>query len=105
MEEPNLDFFEKLAKGDNAFMARLVKALKEDFNEDEAGYIAALETRDFDSMVYRVHRIKHKAGILGLEKNYILAGNYENDLKQKNLNLETDFQNTLEMISRFLKAL
>lgn len=105
MEKPNLIFFEKLSKGDSEFMSRLIKTLKEDFKEDQIAYVKANQELNFDQMKFYVHRIKHKIGILGLEKSYILVGNYENDLSQENLNLKNDFLEILKTVSSFLKKL
>jgi hypothetical protein len=40
-----------------------------------------------------VHKLKHKISILGLDKSYYLAGEYENNLKDNTTILDTDFEN------------
>lgn len=102
VEQPNIDFFEKLAQGDISFKKKLIETLKQDFFDDYKNYNTKLVEQDYSQIKFYVHRIKHKIGILGLKESFKMATQYEEELKLNNLNLKSEFEKTLKKIKVFL---
>ena len=52
-----------------------------------------------------MHKLKHKISILGLEKSYYLAADFEDELKKGQTSLATDFEKVLQTIKDFAVSL
>lgn len=105
VEHPNLDFFKNLSKGDKAFEDKMTKIFKKEFFEDIKFYKDALNKKDYKRAINFVHRLKHKVGLVGLEKSYKLTDSYEKNLKNQILSLEAEFDSILKTISVFLEKI
>lgn len=89
--------------GDNVeFKNRIISILKEELPEEIRQYIQHKEQADFVQMHQMVHKLKHKITVLGLEKSYYLAGEYETNLKNKTTELQSEFENVLEVMQEFV---
>ena len=51
-----------------------------------------------------VHKIKHKISLLGLEAGFVIASEFEKDLKKGNITLHKDFLEILTKIHVYLSV-
>ncbi|AFU68388.1 histidine phosphotransferase domain protein [Psychroflexus torquis ATCC 700755] len=105
MEKPNLDYVEKLARGDESLRKKLIDIIKNEFPEEKEAYYKSLKDKDFKKTEENVHRLKHKIIILGLEESYKIANKFEHDLRELNLGRVKDFDKILIAISSYLKTI
>lgn len=107
MEKPNLTYIEKLARGDEAIKKTLIDVIKSEFPGEKDEYYQNLKSKDFKTIEGNVHRIKHKFSILGLEKSYEMANDFEHNLRKQVLNIHEvqGFDKILTAISEYLKTI
>ena len=107
MEKPNLEYIEKLARGDESVRDTLINVIKEEFPSEKLAYQNSIEKINFKEIEEHVHRIKHKFSILGLEKSYSIANEFEHSLREHNLdeNQKEDFDKILLLITQYLKTI
>jgi hypothetical protein len=107
MEEPNLEYIDQLARGDESIRKTLIDVIKNEFPDERIDYDNSIKSKDFKKIEDNVHRIKHKFSILGLEKSYKKANKFEHNLREHILNVEEqqDFDKTLIAISEYLKTI
>jgi len=105
MEKPNLEFVDKLASGDESVRKTLIDVIKTEFPEEKEDYYNSLKNKDYRKIEENVHRIKHKISILGLEKSYEIANEFEHNLRELNLDKVEDFEGILIVISEYLKTI
>lgn len=105
MEQPNNNYIEKLS-GDNAdFKAKMIAILKRELPEEIALYHNYLQNNDLSEAAQCVHKLKHKISILGLEKSYYIAEEFEELLKNKNTSLQDQFEAILKVMQEFVAEL
>ena len=105
MEKPNLSYIKDLSGGEAQFEAKLIGIIKKEFPIEKSIYFKNLNAGNYSKVADDVHKLKHKISILGLEKSYYIAADYENDLRENSLKLQDDFESILNMISEFLDTL
>ena len=105
MEQPNLNYIHKLSGGDTSFEAQLITVLKKEFPVEKEQFQKSIEANEFSETAEIVHKLKHKFSILGLEKGYQLAVEYENELNNNNKSLTLEFSKVLNKISSYLNQL
>lgn len=105
MEKPNLDYIEKLSRSDDSLRNKLITVLKIEFPKEKKEYYKSLKNKNFKQIEENVHRLKHKIIILGLEKSYTIANEFENNLRELNLDRVDDFDQILVAISSYLKTI
>ncbi len=105
MELPNLSYIDALSGGDNAFKTKLITILKQEFPEEKETYFRNFKGQKFIAAAENVHKIKHKISILGLEKSYKIAEEFENNLKGHDSSGHEAFSAILQNISNYLKTL
>lgn len=105
METPNLSYINTLSGGDIAFKNKLITIIKTEFPEEKATYIKNIESENFKEIAENVHKLKHKISILGLEKSYEIANDFEEHLKENSLIGKEDFEIILSNITNFLATL
>ncbi|CAA0194979.1 Hpt domain-containing protein [Tenacibaculum maritimum] len=105
MEQPNLTYIAQLARGDKAIKKELIHIVKTEFPEEKGEYYKNLESRNFKKIEGNVHKIKHKISILGLEKSYKLANEFEHNLREHKLDKAQDFEKILVTITEYLKTI
>jgi HPt (histidine-containing phosphotransfer) domain-containing protein len=105
MENPNLDYIEKLAGENTEFKSKIIQILKTEFPEEKQKYQKAIAENDLKQAAQMVHKINHKISILGLEKSFILAKEYESNLNSSSNNLQQDFELILETIATYIQEL
>ncbi|WP_422091494.1 Hpt domain-containing protein [Tenacibaculum ovolyticum] len=105
MEKPNLEYVIKLANGDESVRKILIDVIKTEFPEEKKDYYDSLKNKEFKKIEENVHRLKHKISILGLEKSYKIANEFEHNLRELNLDKVEDFEKILIVISTYLKTI
>ena len=68
-------------------------------------YLNNIAAKKFKEAADNVHKLKHKISILGLERSYEVASQFENNLKENNNALQDEFNEILETITQFLNEL
>lgn len=104
-EQPNLNYIDQLAGGDATVKQLLIDVLKNEFPEEQQTYYENFAQKDFKQLAAIVHRMKSKISILGFEKSYKLANDYEQNLKNNNLEGAAAFEALLQVISSYLKTI
>lgn len=105
MEQPNLKYIYKLSGGDTTFEAQLIAVLKKEFPLEKEQFQNSIDANALSEVAEIVHKLKHKFSILGLEKGYQLAVEYENNLINNNKSLTLEFSKVLNNISNYLNEL
>lgn len=105
MEQPNLDYFEKLSNQNANFKQRLIDVLKYELPLEIADYQNHIKKNDLKKAAEAVHKLKHKIGVLGMEKGYLEVEQYENNLREGSKSLQLEFEQTIKIIEQFVKLL
>ncbi len=105
MEQPNLEYINQLARGDDSIKNELIDVIKTEFPEEKKDYFESLETGVFKKIEENVHRIKHKISILGLEKSYEIANEFEHNLRELSFDKKEDFDKILTVISDYIETI
>ncbi|WP_282124232.1 Hpt domain-containing protein [Algibacter mikhailovii] len=105
MEQPNFSYIDQLSRGDDVFKQKLLDIIKIEFPEEKAIYLKNIESRKFKEAAGNVHKLKHKISILGLEKSYVVATNFENNLIESSDLGREEFEDVLEVMTNFLSKL
>ena len=105
MEEPNLIYIQELALGDEGFKQKIINIIKIELPEEIEDYNFKLNNGNFIKAAECVHKLKHKISILGLEKSYYLAMDFEEDLKMGSLERREEFEKILTQMTHFVNAL
>ena len=104
-ETPNLNYIEQLSGGDLSFQNKLIGIIKTEFPEEETIFLNNVKSNNFKEASENVHKLKHKISILGLEKSYEVAANFENNLLENSAEGKEDFEIILKTITNFLATL
>ena len=105
MEQPNFSYIDQLSRGDDVFKQKLLDIIKIEFPEEKAIYLKNIESRKFKEAAENVHKLKHKISILGLEKSFVVATNFENNLIESSDLGREEFEDVLEVMTNFLSKL
>ena len=105
MEQPNLHYINELSGDNLEFRTKLIGILKKELPKEIIGYSGEMENTNFLEAAQSVHKLKHKISILGLEKSYYIAEEYESNLKNNSTNLAVDFENILKIMQEFVNRL
>ena len=105
MEQPNLEYIDQLARGDESIKNELITVIKTEFPEEKKEYYESLENKEFKKIEENVHKLKHKISILGLEKSYEIANEFEHNLRELSLEKQQDFENILKAISDYIETI
>ncbi|WP_040473701.1 Hpt domain-containing protein [Flavobacterium frigoris] len=102
MEQPNINYINELSGDNLAFKNKMLAILKRELPEEIAIYKEQMRRKDFVIAAQSVHKLKHKISILGLEKSYYIAEEYEDDLKNSNIDLQLSFEDILKLLNQFV---
>jgi len=105
MEKPNLEYINQLSRGDKSIKAELIEVIKIEFPEEKKEYYNSLEKKEFKKIEENVHKLKHKISILGLEKSYEIANQFEHNLRELSLDKKEDFDKILIAISDYIETI
>ena len=100
-----MSYIKSLSGGEIEFEEKLIKIIKSEFPNEKSIYYEHLKEKNYIKAADDVHKLKHKISILGLEKSYNIAADYENDLRENSLKLKDDFEKILQIITEYLSTL
>tara|TARA_B100001059_G_scaffold122810_1_gene122730 strand:+ start:4908 stop:5228 length:321 start_codon:yes stop_codon:yes gene_type:complete len=104
-DQPNLNYINSLSEGDKSFEMKLLAIIKKEFKQEKNTYYNNMKNDNFKLCAENVHKIKHKISILGLEKSYEIAEQYENNLREGNYELQNKFSDILNKVTNYLNKL
>jgi hypothetical protein len=102
-ESPNLNYINKISKGNETFTAKLLEIIKKELSGEIETYHVNLITGDLKETAGIVHKLTHKIKILGLHNGQQVAEQYREELLLKNFKLKIDFENILSSMELFIK--
>lgn len=105
MEQPNLDYFEKLSRNNLNFMQKLIDVVKYEFPLDLKEYHNFMLENQLKNASEAVHKLKNKIGAFGMEKGYAIAQTYEYQLRENNQELQAEFEAVTDQIKGFIDQL
>ena len=105
MEQPNINYINKLSGDNVAFKSKMIAILKRELPEETTIYKHQMQFNDFNLAAQSVHKLKHKISILGLEKSYYLAERFEDNLKNNDIDLQSSFEEVLVLMNAFVVKL
>ncbi len=105
MEQPNNHYIDQLSGNNLEFRTKMIGILKAELPEEIAIYQNQMRQQDWTEAAQSVHKLKHKISILGLEKSYYIAEQFEIQLKNKSTVLQSDFENILKVMQQFVQEL
>lgn len=105
MEQPNLKYIDKLSGDNIEFRTKLIGILKKELPEEVEKYFQDMKNIDFSYAAQSVHKLKHKISILGLEKSYYIAEEYEDNLIEGTTILKLEFETILKSMQDFVDCL
>tara|TARA_B110000027_G_scaffold123119_1_gene138632 strand:+ start:421 stop:819 length:399 start_codon:yes stop_codon:yes gene_type:complete len=103
-EKPNFNYVNQLADGDVAFKAKLLAVIKNEFPLELQKYHAAVSSNDLFQIAEVVHKLKNKISMLGLESSYLIAQEYEENLKQNSTSRKESFEEVLTLMTAFINS-
>ena len=105
MEKPNLIYINQLSGDDEDFKIKMIGILKRELLEEVLVYENLMVIENFKLAAESVHKLKHKISILGLEKSYYIAEEFEENLKEGTTKLQSDFESIIEKMRNFVVSL
>jgi len=105
MEAPNKKYLKQLSDGDTEFENQIISIIKKEFPIEVQEYQNSIKERNFLKTAENVHKLKHKISILGLEKGYELASEFEKELKNNIITKQNSFDKILNQISLYLNTI
>lgn len=105
MEKPNLNYINQLSGDSKVFKQKMIAILQRELPAEVEAYYSFINAGNLIQAAQLVHKIKHKVSILGLEKSYYIASEYEEHLKNNSLILKEDFEAILSIMDQFVKLL
>ena len=105
MEQPNLKYINKLSGDNIEFRTKLIGILKKELPEEVEGYLQEMKNVNFSYAAQSVHKLKHKISLLGLEKSYYIAEEYEDNLIKGTTLLKLEFETILKSMQDFVDCL
>ncbi len=105
MEQPNIDYFEKLSNNNEHFKQKLIDIVKYEFPIEFSDYYNFITNDDFKKASEIVHKLKHKIGVLGMTDSLVVAQTYEHNLRESNTEKKVEFEAALETVKVFIDQL
>lgn len=105
MEQPNLKYIDELSGDNLEFRLKLIGILKKELPDEIQVYTNEMQNDSLSAAAQSVHKLKHKISILGLEKSYYIAEEYEDNLKNNSTTLAVDFESILKIMQDFVDRL
>jgi hypothetical protein len=102
METPNLNYVNELSGDNEQFKTKILSILKKELPVEVENYEKYMQELDFFNAAQSVHKLKHKISILGLEKSYYIAVDYEHNLNNDSVALKNDFETILKAMQEFV---
>jgi HPt (histidine-containing phosphotransfer) domain-containing protein len=105
MEQANSDYIDQLSGDKAEFRKKLIAILQRELPEEIQNYQSQIQAKNYTLAAASVHKLKHKVSILGLNKSYYIAEQFEDNLKESSLELQQDFDIIIEIMQEYVKNL
>ena len=105
MEKPNSNYINQLSGDNEEFKIKIIGILKRELPEEVGKYREQMQNKNYLLAAGSVHKLKHKISILGLEKSYYIAEQFEDNLKVNSTDLESDFDAIIKIMDDFVNQL
>lgn len=105
MEQPNLNYINELSGDDAEFKQKMISIVKEELPLEIESYHSSIDSQNLLATAEMVHKLKHKISVLGLEKSYYIAEQFEDNLKQGLQDLKKEFEEILKIMQNFVDDL
>lgn len=105
MEEPNIEYINKLSRNEEAIKQKFIAILKFELPIEIDAYYISLHLKRWSQTKQCIHKLKNKIAILGLEKRYHLADEYENSDQSNREDLQIEFEKTLQLMLYFVNCI
>jgi HPt (histidine-containing phosphotransfer) domain-containing protein len=102
-EQPNLNYIKEISGGDHDFEKKLIDVVKSEIFHEIEEYEENLNELRLTKAAENVHKLKHKISILGLEKGYQTAIEFENELKEGKISLRQQFNEILNCMVTYIR--
>lgn len=102
MEKPNLNYIDELSGDNLVFKTKIITILKRELPLEAELYQNQMQNHDFAQAAQSVHKLKHKISILGLEKSYYIATDYEHNLNNNSVSLKNEFETIIKVMQEFV---
>lgn len=103
-EQPNIEMIRQMSGGDVSFEEKMIEIIQRELPKEITLYHEHLKNADYLTAAKDVHKLKHKISILGLEKSYKLAVDYENQLKENKSSLSDAFEDILKNMLGYINT-
>ncbi|WP_301399610.1 Hpt domain-containing protein [Polaribacter huanghezhanensis] len=101
-EQPNLLYIKKFTDGDLLFEKEVIGVLQKELVEKTNQYHYHVRKKEFIQASNLVFKLRQKISILGLERSYLVAKEFEIALKSSDLSLQNDFEDILQLMMLFV---
>lgn len=105
MEQANSEYIDQLSGDNIEFRKKLTAILKIELPEEVETYREQIQNNNYLLAAESVHKLKHKISILGLNKSYYIAEQFEDNLKDNSTELKSDFDVIIEIMLDFVDKL
>ena len=105
MEQPNLEYFDKLSNNNLSFKQKLIDIVKYEFPLELSVYRDCIVKNSLKEASEAVHKLKHKIGVLGMIDSYELAETFEHSLRDGGNEKQAEFESALETVKAFIDQL
>ena len=105
MEQPNIEYFEKLSNNNVSFKQKLIDIVKYEFPLELSDYESLIKNDQLKEASEIVHKLKHKIGVLGMTNSYVLAETFEHSLRDGGTENQAEFESVLVTVKVFIDQL
>ena len=105
MEQPNIEYFEKLSNNNVSFKQKLIDIVKYEFPLELSDYESLIKNDKLKEASEIVHKLKHKIGVLGMTNSYVLAETFEHSLRDGGTENQAEFESVLRTVKVFIDQL
>nr|WP_305069908.1 Hpt domain-containing protein [Flavobacterium covae] len=105
MEQPNESYIKQLSGDNDVFRTKIISVIKQELPEEINTYKENITAKKFQQTASSVHKLKHKISVLGMEKSYYLAEEFEINLLKQSTDLQLEFEAILDAMQQFVDQL
>lgn len=102
IETPSLKYLKELSNGNRNFELRIFKLLLEELPVEYTVYQTAISKKNYYWASESVHKIKHKIAFFQMRESLRLAEKHEVALMSGNLKYQSEFQEIISNILKFI---
>lgn len=105
METPNLKYIYDMSGGDKVFEEKMISIIKAELPKEILQFNEAIDSDELQLAAQSVHKLKHKIGLMGLDKSYLKANEFEQNLNANSQVLREEFMDILNNMTIFINSL